>query len=183
MHLVPHISHPHVCTLHSQTSARVAIDVTSTQLLNGRSGRQMSTVGVGQRTLCFTHQSCLAWLSISGYCRWCGWAAGLHRRVPHNDRRCVNYRRAWHATCIRARYCLITGSHDIVSKLSFTAAKNPRIWIQTNCEKVWVTTLVTMWLTRTSRCRWWSLPAATMGNIWWGCRHPICQMHCLQLLT
>jgi len=39
-------------------------------------------------------------------------------------------------TCIRARYCWISGPRDIVSIPSFTAAKNPRIWTRTNCGKV-----------------------------------------------
>jgi len=39
-------------------------------------------------------------------------------------------------TCIRARYCLISGRSSIVSKPSFTAAKNPQIWIWTNRGKV-----------------------------------------------
>ena len=38
--------------------------------------------------------------------------------------------------CICAPYRLISGRHDIVLKRSFTAAKSPWIWIQTNCGKV-----------------------------------------------
>jgi len=37
---------------------------------------------------------------------------------------------------IHARYRLISGCRNIVPKPSFTATKNPRIWIQANCEKV-----------------------------------------------
>jgi len=97
--------------------------------------RQMWTVGVWpctQTTSCYAHQS-WACLSINGYCRHCGWAAGLQRCVPCSDRCCVNYR---HASCSLAQYRLISGRCDIVSKLPFTAAKNPRIWIRMNCGKV-----------------------------------------------
>jgi len=79
MNLAPHVSDQHVYMFHGQTSARVAIDVTST-LLNGR-----ATVRV------HVHPSYLACVSISEYCRVCGWSAGLQRHVPRNDHRCVNY--------------------------------------------------------------------------------------------
>ena len=64
---------------------------------------------------------------------WAG--AGLQRRVPRNDRHCISYRCvACNMHC--AGYRLISGRHNIVSKPSYTAAKNQRIRIWTNCEKV-----------------------------------------------
>ena len=42
---------------------------------------------------CASKLPCLACLSISEYCRRCGWSAGLQRRVPRNNRSCVIYRR------------------------------------------------------------------------------------------
>jgi len=91
--LAPHVSDQHVCTLHSQTSACVAsIDVTSTAKRTFK-----WNLGVGpctETTSCYTHLTCLACLSVSRYCRCCGWAVGLQRCVQHNDRCCVNYRRA-----------------------------------------------------------------------------------------
>jgi len=90
------MSQINVCRLHSQTSACVAIDVTSTAVLNGYS--QETDVDRGSETVhvCYVHLTCLACLSISRYCRQCVWTAGLQRRVPHNDRHCVNYR---HVVC------------------------------------------------------------------------------------
>ena len=131
MHLVIHISDQHVCTLHGQMSACVAIDVTST-VLNGRT----QEADVDRGTVCVhAHLSCLACYSVSEYCRRCGLSAGLQRRVPCSDRRCINYR---HEACDMHLYTI---SFDLWAplyrfKTVIYGRQNLRIRIQTNCGKV-----------------------------------------------
>ena len=73
--------------------------------------------GSGTVRVCYAHLSFPACLSISVYMTVVALIIAVRR-----------------ATCICARYHLISGRCDIVSNLSFTAAKNPQI--RTNCGKV-----------------------------------------------
>jgi len=91
----------------------------------------MWTVGVGPCACAMLN--CLACLSISVYCRRCGWVLNF-TDVCHAMTVIALIIAMQRATCICAEYHLISGRRNIFSKPSYTAAKNPRI--RTNGGKV-----------------------------------------------
>jgi len=133
MHLAPHVSDQHVCTLHGQISAHITIDVTSAKrrFTGDRCGPWEWDHALRQ------HRATLRAPKLTGLpfnqqvLRTYGWAAGLQKRVPHNDRRrddrrCVHYRHRSASVWRTIHLCTISfdlWAPHIVSKPSFTAAK------------------------------------------------------------
>jgi len=91
-----------------------------------RAGRSQETDvdrGSGTVRVCYAHLSCLACLSISVYCRRCGWALDFKDvcRAKTVVALIIAMRRA---TCICARYRFISGCRNIISKLSYGCHKS-----------------------------------------------------------